>query len=328
MSKMDQMMQILWMLNSGRKITAKEIAEKLEINIRSVYRYINSLSASGVPIIAETGHHGGYTLLNNFIKSPLIFDVDEKAALLHASIFAKEAGYFLDEALNSATAKLTMYSNQEQEKMIQQHLQGFEIIGPDESSLEPLLKNLEESIVKRTSIEMEYHTNDEEQSKSRVVNPYGLVYWKQNWYVVAFCHERNEIRTFKVGRISSLHQTGIPFQRPQSFSASDFFMKSLFPQAQHKQNLVPFIICGKTSAVDAISQHWFLKYHLQERTNKNAIFLVDEEALHTYVPYLLFPYGKSIQVVEPISLKQKIIDVLYELIHFYENENFTDGECQ
>ena len=66
----------------------------------------------------------------------------------------------------------------------------------------------------------------------------------------------------------------------------------------------------------------------QERTNKNAIFLVDEEALHTYVPYLLFPYGKSIQVVEPISLKQKIIDVLYELIHFYENENFTDGECQ
>ena len=59
-----------------------------------------------------------------------------------------------------------------------------------------------------------------------------------------------------------------------------------------------------------------LKYHLQERTNKNAIFLVDEEALHTYVPYLLFPYGKSIQVVEPISLKQKIIDVLYELIHF------------
>ncbi|WP_445480303.1 helix-turn-helix transcriptional regulator [Lysinibacillus irui] len=328
MSKMDQMMQILWMLNSGRKITAKEIAEKLEMNIRSVYRYINSLSASGVPIIAETGHHGGYTLLNNFIKSPLIFDVDEKAALLHAAIFAKEAGYFLDEALNSATTKLTMYSNQEQEKMIQQHLQGFEIIGPVESKLEPLLKKLEDSIVNETSIEMEYHTNNEEQPKHRIINPYGLVYWNQNWYVVAFCHVRNEIRNFKVGRITSLHQTVIPFQRPQSFSASDFFMKSLLPQAEDKRNHVSFIICGKTSAVDALSQHWFLRYHLEERTSKKAIFLIDEEALHTYIPYLLFPYGKSIQVVEPISLKQKMIDVLKELIHFYENENFTDGECQ
>ncbi|WP_334308214.1 helix-turn-helix transcriptional regulator, partial [Clostridioides difficile] len=52
-------MSILWMLNSDKKITAKQIAEKLEINIRTVYRYIDVLSASGVPIISDTGHNGG-----------------------------------------------------------------------------------------------------------------------------------------------------------------------------------------------------------------------------------------------------------------------------
>ena len=65
-------------LNSGEKMTAKQMSEKLEINIRTVYRHIDALCASGVPIIADAGHNGGYTLLNNFIKAPLLFDIEEK----------------------------------------------------------------------------------------------------------------------------------------------------------------------------------------------------------------------------------------------------------
>ena len=71
MAKIDNMMSMLWMLSSDKKVTAKQIAKKLEINIRTVYRYIDTLSASGVPIISDTGHNGGYTLLNNFIRAPL-----------------------------------------------------------------------------------------------------------------------------------------------------------------------------------------------------------------------------------------------------------------
>ena len=69
MAKNGNMLAILWMLNSGTKITAKQIAEKLEINIRTVYRYIDSLCESGVPIISDSGQNGGYTLLNNFIQA-------------------------------------------------------------------------------------------------------------------------------------------------------------------------------------------------------------------------------------------------------------------
>lgn len=78
MPKNDNMLTILWMLNSGEKLTAKQISEKLEINIRTVYRYIDALCVSGVPIISDTGHNGGYSLLHNFIKSPLLFNIDEK----------------------------------------------------------------------------------------------------------------------------------------------------------------------------------------------------------------------------------------------------------
>ncbi|CAM5712539.1 DNA-binding transcriptional regulator OS=Lysinibacillus sphaericus OX=1421 GN=LS41612_12895 PE=4 SV=1 [Lysinibacillus sphaericus] len=78
MPKIDNMLAILWMLRSGEKITAKQISEKLEMNIRTVYRYIDTISTSGVPIISEPGHNGEYTLLNNFIEAPLFFDFEEK----------------------------------------------------------------------------------------------------------------------------------------------------------------------------------------------------------------------------------------------------------
>ena len=81
MAKNENMLAILWMLNSGAKITAKHISEKLEINIRTVYRYIDALCASGVPIISDAGHNGGYSLLNNFVRAPLLFDIEEQKAL-------------------------------------------------------------------------------------------------------------------------------------------------------------------------------------------------------------------------------------------------------
>lgn len=78
MPKIDNMLAILWMLRSGEKITAKQISEKLEINIRTVYRYIDTSSTSGVPIISEPGHNGGYTLLNNFVEAPLFLILRSK----------------------------------------------------------------------------------------------------------------------------------------------------------------------------------------------------------------------------------------------------------
>ncbi|GAB6988349.1 helix-turn-helix transcriptional regulator [Paenibacillus pini] len=319
MSKIDNMMAILWMLNSGSKITAKQISEKLEINIRTVYRYMDALSVSGVPIISDTGHNGGYTLLNHFIESPLFFDVDEQTALLHAAVFAKEAGYFLSEALNRATSKLQMYSNQEQERLLKQHLEGLEVINPiGRSSIEPILQELEQGRVNEASVEIEYRTSREEQSKRRIIDPYGMIYWNNNWYVIAFCHLRSEIRSFRVGRISGIIQTEITFNRPTFFSAGEFFMNTLLPEVEGKQGLIPLVICGKTSALDNLCQHWFLGHHFKERTSKEVTFLLEEEAIHTYIPYLLLPYGKSIQVIEPVSLKQKLIEVLYDLIHYYQ----------
>ncbi len=78
MPKTDNMLAILWMLRSGEKVTAQQMAEKLELNIRTVYRYIDTISTSGVPIVSEPGHNGGYSLLNHFIEAPLFLMLRSK----------------------------------------------------------------------------------------------------------------------------------------------------------------------------------------------------------------------------------------------------------
>jgi predicted DNA-binding transcriptional regulator YafY len=127
MSKADHMLSILWMLKQRRR-TAAELAEALEISVRSVYRYIDALCASGVPLIADSGTGGGYTLPEHFTGAPLFFDAREQRALVQAAAFARGTGYPYTEALNHAIAKLKRYSNTGQLEQMERHEQGIETL--------------------------------------------------------------------------------------------------------------------------------------------------------------------------------------------------------
>ncbi len=319
MAKNDNMLAILWMLNSGAKMTAKQISEKLEINIRTVYRYIDALCASGVPIISDAGHNGGYSLLNKFIRAPLLFELEEKKALLHAAVFAKEAGYPSSKALDNATAKLKMYSNQEQVSILNHQLAGFEVINSKgSSSIGPVLAELEKAVEHEYSVEIDYRTGREDKSKNRVIDPYGMVYWNNRWYIVAFCHLRNEIRSFRAERILRIKRNQNIFKRPENFSAREFFMGNLLPDIDEKSRGISLIIGARSEVLDDLCLHWFIGHHLKERTENKAIFLFEEKLIHLYIPYLLLPYGKSIQIIEPQSLKKDLVVAASELMEYYQ----------
>lgn len=319
MPKNDNMLAILWMLNSGGKITAKQMAGKLEINIRTVYRYIDALCASGVPIISDPGHNGGYSLLGDFIRAPLLFELEEKKALLHAAVFAKEAGYPMSEALDNASAKLKMYSNEEQEKLLNRHLAGFEVITRREPSpVQPVLAELEQAVAGEYAVEIEYRTSREEHSKHRVIDPYGMVYWKSKWYTVAFCRLRKEIRSFRADRILTIKRTQMNFKRDEAFSAREFFMQNLLPDPGDKETLSSLIIEGRAEALDDLCLHWYLGHYLSERTSGQAIFILEEQSMLKYVPYTLLSYGKAIQVTEPQSMKAKLAAIAADLMEHYQ----------
>lgn len=319
LSKNDNMLAILWMLSSSKKITAKQIAEKLELNIRTVYRYIDALNTSGVPIISDSGHNGGYSLINDFHQAPLVFDIEEKKALLYATTHAKDSGYPFSDALSSAIEKLRLFSTEEQARILNRHIVGFEVakqhIVP---SLKALLEELTVSIANQQAIEIEYRTKSEEQHRSRVIDPYGILYWCSKWYVVGFCHLRGEIRSFRVERITKMTHTESVFVRPKDFSAKAFFLRSLIPEMNNNTTIIPLVIGGRAEALDDLCNHWFMSHHLKERTLNQAVFLIDNNVIHNHVAHFLLTYGKSIQVIEPTSCKEKLYTIAVELMEYYQ----------
>lgn len=256
MAKLDNILAILWMLSSDKKITAKQISNKLEMNVRTVYRYMDTLSKSGVPIISDTGHNGGYTLLNDFIEAPLFFNSEEKVSLGHAANFAEEAGYYGGKFLNSAITKLRNCSNLEQVIEIEKHMSSLEVINQNNTdTINSHLKTLERCVVDRISIIISYRKNGDNISKDRQVNPYRIIYWKNKWYLIAFCHLRNDVRTFRVDRIVSFTLTDETFDQLDGFTVENYFANNLLPIMEDDGTTTNLIISGDVSTLDDVCNH-------------------------------------------------------------------------
>lgn len=310
MAKSDHLLAILWMLQSGKKVTAQYISEQLEMNIRTVYRYIDTLSASGVPIVAEAGHHGGYTLLPRFIEAPLFFDAEEQQSLYHAALFAKEAGYYGNAALNRAISKIKQHALEPSTSV-----PILDVI-PYQSELsleaESLLRDIDQAIRSRTPIHIQYCRANNKDVQSRDINPLKLTYWRHAWYVTAFCQLRKAIRHFKINRIKSFKLLSNQFDIPDDFDVQSSFMTDLLPNSRETQG--ELILSGDTSTIDSICQHWYFKHCLVEQDHNRAVFKFETSVLDEQVPSLLIAYGTSIQVVSPVEIKSKIIDRLHQLI--------------
>lgn len=319
MSKADHMLSIIWLLKTRNKMTAKQLAEALEINIRSVYRYIDSLCSSGVPIVAESGHNGGYSILKQFKESPLIFHLDEQKALIHAAAFAREGGYPFGAALNSAIEKLKKYTTYNQLQEINQHLTAFEVIVPGESSKnECALQRIEIAAAEKKSMIINYQKDEQLQPTLRQIDPYGLITWKGKWYIIAYCHLRHEMRSFRVNRILSFKETNITFIRPVHFSAREFFLSNIYPDLSVKEELIVIHIKGSKRIIDELCEHWFISYALLERTCQDAFITLTEKSMLTYMPHILLNFGRGIEIVEPNILKEKMINMAAEILAHYQ----------
>ncbi|MFD1957298.1 helix-turn-helix transcriptional regulator [Paenibacillus thailandensis] len=297
MPKADNMLSILWMLRSGKRMTAKQLADELEINVRTVYRCIDSLCASGVPIVADSGPNGGYSILDRFAVSPLFFDTEEQKGLVHAATFAKEAGYPYSEALTRAVNKLKRYANERQLDSLERHGGALSVIyPPTDGKYQALLQMLEEAAGQGQTLEMVYDKGRGEKPSPRPVDPYGIVFWKGRWYAVGHCGRRGEVRSFRVDRIRSLRETGERFQRPEGFSAKEHLLGSLLSDPSGPGEFESVRIKGKEQVLNELCEHWLFGHALVARKPEEAVFRLDVATLETYVPYFLMPYGTALQI--------------------------------
>eukprot|EP00903_Cladosiphon_okamuranus_P015764 g14550.t1 len=185
MRRADRLFQIVQYLRGGRLVTAAQLAARLEVSERTIYRDIADLIGSGVPVEGEAGV--GYVMRGGYDLPPLMFTQDEIVALVAGARLIRAWG-----GLSMAAA-----------------------------AEEAWLDQIEEAINSRTRIDIDY-TKDGGASDPRVLRPLGLFFWGKVWTLVAWCELRGDFRNFRVDRIMRL-ALGDPFREDRDISLKAFY---------------------------------------------------------------------------------------------------------
>jgi predicted DNA-binding transcriptional regulator YafY len=221
MRRADRLFQIVQYLRGGRLVTARDLAQRLEVSERTIYRDIADLQSTGVPIDGEAGV--GYILREGFDLPPLMFSRDEVAALVLGARLAKAwGGARMALAAEEALIKIdAVLPDRERATLRQMPLYALEFAQSD--AVRAMLDRLDEAIEQRQRLHLTYDRLDGERS-ARTVRPLGLYYWGKVWTLVAWCELRTDFRMFRVDRIAAPDDVG-PFANEPGRTLRDFLKR-------------------------------------------------------------------------------------------------------
>ncbi len=224
--RVDRLFQIVQLLRGSRVVTAEAMAERLGVSVRTVYRDIDHLSVSGIPIAGERGV--GYRLLRGFELAPLMFDEEELRALVFGARMAAAWG---DASLASAAQRAleridAQLSESHRAIMDDVALHAPAVFVPDAQRAH--IATLRLAIEARVKVSLRYQDALDARSE-RVVRPLGLFFLRGVWLLGAWCELREDFRKFTLARILSATALDLPCE-PDTPPLSDFVALQLKPR--------------------------------------------------------------------------------------------------
>ena len=221
MRRADRLFRITQELRSDRWLTAHALAELLEVSERTIYRDIQDLSVSGIPIIAEAGL--GYKLMQGFRLPPLMFDEEELEAIL---LGVRMVGVWSDSELAAAAQRaVARIEAVLPERLLPELARNTMLVPPfgPEVEVSDSLTLLRQAVRNQKKVKFQYQREDGEKS-FRTVRPLGLSYWGRTWTLVAWCELRDAFRHFRVDRMNSLLESGEDFELEPGRTLDDFLL--------------------------------------------------------------------------------------------------------
>jgi len=206
MRRADRLFQIVQALRGGRLVTAKALAQKLEVSERTIYRDIADLQGTGVPVEGEAGY--GYVMQDGFELPPLMFTRDEIIALVAgARMIRTWGGLTMARGAEEALIKINAVLPEADRARAQAvHIHALHAQGLDDAT-RALVDRLEQATENKDRIAMSYKDGDGRPSE-RNVRPLGLGFWGNVWTLLAWCETREDFRMFRLDRILAATENG------------------------------------------------------------------------------------------------------------------------
>ena len=224
-----RVLTVLELLQARGRLSGPEIADRLEVDLRTVRRYVTMLQDLGIPVEAERGRHGGYRLRPGYRLPPLVFTDEEALAVTLGLLAARRLGLVATAStVEGALAKLERVLPPDVRARVNA-VQETLTVEPVRGGIPPptaTVLALGEAVHQHRRVQLRYASGQGEETE-RMVDPYGLVHVVGRWYAPGYCHLRTDLRLFRLDRIRTVDVLAEEFTPPIGFDALAFVQASL-----------------------------------------------------------------------------------------------------
>lgn len=223
-----RLLTILEILQGRGQITGAELAERLEVEPRSIRRYIGLLRDMGIPVEAERGRYGAYSLRPGYRLPPLMFNEDEILAVVLGLMVVQKMAVARRLGIESASAKiervLPLELRQQVQALQETLILNFELCDAPPSAA--TVGAVSQAAREQKSLIICYQSAKGDVTERRI-DPYGMAMHHGALYTAGFCHLRQDIRIFRLDRIRSTRVTDNIFECPEDFDVLDCVQDSI-----------------------------------------------------------------------------------------------------
>lgn len=222
MRRADRLFEIIEIMRRAKLVRARELAERLEVSERTVYRDIQDLIASGVPIEGEAGV--GYVLKSGFHLPPIMFSEAEIEALM---LGARVVESLRDAELAEAAARVIAKVEAILPEPLRDYMEKTALLAPRERFEAPLtfeIRDLRQALRVQRKIRFSY-TDGIGDETSRTIRPLSLAFFGPVWLLAAWCELRNDFRVFRLDRIKDFEVLDDNFRQEPGKMLRDFLAR-------------------------------------------------------------------------------------------------------
>ncbi|GIN23071.1 transcriptional regulator [Siminovitchia fordii] len=302
-------------------MTAKELANELEVSDRTILRDMDALSNAGIPIVSDRGKEGGWRLLDNFRSKLSGLNIDDIK-----SLFLFPSGKLLEDlglniqALDTRQKLLAAIPGtfRDEAQAIWERIHIDSSTWRQSKEKVHALKTVQQAVWESKKLKIFYEQADGEQ-KERLIEPLGLVAKGNRWYLVA--SRNGELRNYRVSRIHTAKVEDETFKRPLNFNLADYWEQS---KKEFIQNLPQYDV--QVEIHPAIIQRInftgkFVQFIQRENPNEDKWipatlrFNDQQEAVE-----FILGFANKIRVISPEELSDKVVSAAMSVIEFYKNK--------
>ena len=320
--RLHRLLGIIMLLNSRGIMKAGSLAKILETSERTIYRDMDILCETGIPIVSIPGPSGGFSFMENYKVDSNVLESNDVVNLLLSSMgIHAEKNTEMAQQLKNAAIKLENSVSKEHKEEIIKAKERFFIDSQPWWGKKAQSNNVDiikKSVLNLKKLKIHYKKYTCEISE-RIIRPYGAVVKDSEWYLIAFCELKVEIRIFKCSRIDTIEVLDESFSMAKDFNLEEFwenskhqFVKQASLNVEHHSYAVKIQFCEEKKGI----LEGF--YVISSRKLKDIwVYDIDMISFQTACN-IIFPLSDRIEVLEPLELREYVIKKTNKILNLYK----------